>query len=145
MYSWVLWSTDGCRASLPRLLGAPLSTTRLSERFWINSSTVWKSPSFTDSTLSQTHRKGGKKAVERSVWFLLWEITVEFYTRWENWGGGKKMMSKLETQDTKQTFLSQTSFLFCFVGFANWPKQMKRNLCWNGLGQKTDWLRSIKK
>lgn len=61
MYSWVLWSTDGCRASLPRLLGVPLSTTRLSERFWINSSTVWKSPSFTDSTLSQTHRKGKKR------------------------------------------------------------------------------------
>lgn len=43
--------TAGCFWSFPRLLGAPLSTTRFRVWFSITSSTLWNCPSFTVSTL----------------------------------------------------------------------------------------------
>lgn len=55
--------TAGCFWSFPRLLGAPLSTTRFKVWFSITSSTLWNWPSFTVSTLGR--REGESPSVSR--------------------------------------------------------------------------------
>lgn len=59
--------TAGCFWSFPRLLGAPLSTTRFKVWFSITNSTLWNWPSFTVSTLGRREGESPRVSHEPST------------------------------------------------------------------------------